>query len=380
MNDDLRQMFSGEDFDRAASLKRKSSSTGGGKRKFRKKRRFSFVPAILIFLVLLIGGTVAGGFLLLDRGKKSFLEHHTIEGVAVTAPEEAVVEDKGFTVKYKGKTYARNENIISALIMGIDRSDFDEEGRVIGTNGQADTLVLAVLDTDSGKVTLLNISRDSMVDVDLYNVDDEYVDTEEMQICLAYSYGDGKDESCINTVKSVSRLFYGMPIDAYAAINLNAISVLNDALGGVEVEVLEDLTRIDPALQEGAQVLLLGQQAMSYVRSRESGEGAPVDANNARMARQKQYITRLLNKALHQIRRNPSVTLSLYQAMNEYMVTDVNAARATYLASLAVNGNFEAQNIRTVPGTVTMGEEYAEYHVDDEALYEIILDVFYTEV
>ena len=38
-------------------------------------------------------------------------------------------------------------------------------------------------------------------------------------------------------MRAVSRLFYGMPVAAYAALDLDAIAVLTDAVGGVEVTV-----------------------------------------------------------------------------------------------------------------------------------------------
>ena len=140
--------------------------------------------------------------------------------------------------------------------MGIDN---------IGENGQADALVFVVLDSESGKVLFVNISRDSMVEVNKYNVKGQYLGTEEMQVCLSYAYGDGKEQSCMNTVESVSRLMYGMPIHAYAAIDYEGIEVLNDVFGGVTAQVLEDLTFVNPALQEGKIVTLDGQQAHSYV-------------------------------------------------------------------------------------------------------------------
>ena len=201
-----------------------------------------------------------------------------------------------------------------------------------------------------------------------------------MQLCLAYAYGDGKESSCENTKKSVSRLLYGMPVDAYAAIDLPAISVLNDAIGGVEVDVLEDLSNLDPALTEGAHVLLQGSQAETYVRSRDAeGPDAPVDSNNARMARQKQYLTNFISKTLSAAKKDITVPLTLYQAITSYMVTDIDASEVTYLASLVLQGGFGDQDIINVPGEVQMGEEFAEYHVDEKGLYEIILDVFYTE-
>ena len=47
--------------------------------------------------------------------------------------------------------------------------------------------------------------------------------------------------------------------------------------------------------------------------------------------------------------------------------------------------DFSDQNIITVPGTIekgtaAFGEEHAEFTADEEALYQIILDVFYNEV
>ena len=168
-----------------------------------------------------------------------------------------------------------------------------------------------------------------------------------------------------------------MPIDAYAAIDLPAVSVLNDAIGGVDVDVLEDLSSQDPALVQGAHVLLRGNQAEIYVRSRDHEN---VDANNSRMTRQRQYLTNFIAKTLSQTRKNLSVPLTLYDAVTAYMVTDISAPEVTYLASLLLQGSFGSQNIVTIPGEVKMGEEYAEYYVKEEALYQIILDVFYKPV
>ena len=35
------------------------------------------------------------------------------------------------------------------------------------------------------------------------------------------------------------------------------------------------------------------------------------------------------------------------------------------------------QEIETVPGTAAPGEEHEEFTVDDQALYELILELFY---
>lgn len=333
---------------------------------------------VMLTIVLLLLATIIGGFFVLRYiGKQSLLKHEGLDDVKITAPEDAKVEDNGQTVTYQGKKYRRNEAVTSILCMGVDREALEREEDVIGENGQADTLFVAALDTETGNMTLINFSRDSMVDVDVYNIQGGYVETKQMQLCLAYAYGDGKEKSCQNEIKSVSRLLYGMPIDAYAAINLPAVSVLNDAIGGVEVDVLEDLSSKDSALVKGAHVLLRGNQAEIYVRSRDHEN---VDANNSRMTRQRQYLTNFIAKTLSQTRKNLSVPLTLYDAVTAYMVTDISAPEVTYLASLLLQGSFGSQNIMTIPGEVKMGEEYAEYYVKEEALYQIILDVFYKPV
>ena len=154
------------------------------------------------------------------------------------------------------------------------------------------------------------------------------------------------------------------------------VSVLNDAVGGVTVEVLEDLTAKDPALEKGARVTLNGDQARTYVRTRDHES---LDANNARMARQRQYLTSFLQTVQNRARQNLSIVLSLYQAVQTYMCTSIDLSQTAYLASVALTRNITPDTILTLPGTVEEGEVYAEYRVDDEALYQIILDTFYEE-
>jgi hypothetical protein len=37
-------------------------------------------------------------------------------------------------------------------------------------------------------------------------------------------------------------------------------------------------------------------------------------------------------------------------------------------------------HVYTVPGETIKGEKYEEYYVDEEALYDLIIEVFYNEV
>ena len=370
----------GTPIDTTKSTKRTESQMKALRRE-RNKKKLS-APLIVLLVILIIAGSLFGAYqYLLSTGRRALLEHKQAEGIEITAPEDAVLTDDGDKVTYKGKTYVRNKDIVSILAMGVDIKSEDPGERAIGDNGQADTIFIGALNTVTGNLDLINISRESMVDVDLYDTDGNYAGTKEEQICLAYAYGDGGKTSCENMIKSVSRLMYGMPIDSYASITVPAISVLNDAIGGVEVTVLDDLGSGENKLVKGEKVTLMGKQVNTYLISRDSYDK---EANNDRMARQRQYLIAFMNKAFEQVRSNPMTVFTLYDAVTTYMSTDLTAAKMTYLATLAMNGMFREQDIRTVPGEITVETgldelEHAEYHVDDEALYEIILDVYYTE-
>lgn len=346
-----------------------------------RRHRWKKIKNILLIILIILIVLLMPILVIKVFGEKS-MHTETVDGTRMmTAPviEDVIVEDEGETIIYKGETYLYNENITAILCMGIDEYEMAEEDTLIGTSGQADMLLLAILDMEKGAVKLWNISRDSMTDVDIYNVDGEYVRTERMQACLAFAYGDGKEKSCENTVRSVSRLLYGMPIQSYAVLNMEAIRPLNDAVGGVEVTIHEG--DILPArFKPGTIVLLQGDDVEAYVRSRRTElPDEAIDSNNNRMARQKQYMMNFVQKALQMTKDDLLVPVKLFNiAMeNEHMITDLNVSKIAYLATSFANVNFSESDFVTVPGEVVAGEQYAEYHVDDEALYEMILDTFY---
>ena len=357
---------------------RKANPKSGQKPDYNaRKKKGPLIAALVILgiLVLLLATAVGAYFYLNKKGEAQLKKNQSI--ASITAPEEASSEDDGKMIVYNGAKYKYNEDNINILFMGIDRDMQDTGEKVIGENGQADVLIWAALDSKTGHLSLINISRDAMVDVNKYNVKDKYLGTDKMQLCLAYSYGDGKEKSCENTLQSVSRLMYGMPVNAYVAIDYSAIAPLNDAIGGVTVNVLEDLTQSDSALKAGETVTLHGEQAQTYVRSRNT---EVLDSNNQRMERQKQYIDAFLQQAISQTRKNPTLPVTLYNDVSDYMVTNISASEVTHLATLMIQNGVSGGDILTVPGEVTQGDVYAEFNPDDKELYKLILSVFYKEI
>ena len=277
-------------------------------------------------------------------------------------------------VTYGGKQYKYNNKIRSYLFMGID-TDEPVEKKPKGIEGnQADALFLLVEDADSGKLSVIAIHRNTMTDIQECDENGNDIGNEIAQICLQHGYGDGERLSCQRQTEAVSNLFYGIPIKGYISLNMGGIGLLNDAVGGVEVEVLDDLTAKDAALRQGETVKLNGDQAYIYVRSRDTGE---FDSATARMRRQKQYLNSFIPKARKKA-GTASGAMSIYKKAEDYLFTNVEYARlAEELADLDYNPD---EDMYEIPGEVRMGEQYEEFYTDETGFYELILKIFYKEV
>ena len=295
-----------------------------------------------------------------------------------TTAEETDREEKEGRVYYQGKAYDFNRDILTFLVMGIDqRSEKVQEYTEGFDGGSADAIFLLVLNPHSKKMQIVAIDRNTMTDVDIYDYYGNYEETIQTQLCVQHGFGDGTVKSAGYMEKAVSNLLYGLPINGYCAINMSAIPQINDAVGGVEVTVLDDITKMDKTLKKGEKVHLMGKSAFWYVKYRDTnvfGSAA------GRLERQKQYLTAYVGQAKKAFKQNPSLPLTLFQTLREYMTTDLNAEKVTYLATMAAGFDFGGTDIRKVPGETVMGEEYEEFYVDEDALYELMLDVFYEEV
>lgn len=85
----------------------------------------------------------------------------------------------------------------------------------------------------------------------------------------------------------------------------------------------------------------------------------------------------LEEKRQEQFRKNPLFLLTLYQKIKDFSVTNLSAAEVTYLGTLLFRGGFQDAGILSIKGEASMGETYAEFHVDEQAMYEMVLEVFY---
>ena len=291
-----------------------------------------------------------------------------------TAGESPTVSEDSREVTYvNGQAYALRD-LETILLLGVDKFEGETpEGYL--NNQQADFLLLLALDKAGETCTPIQLNRDTMTEIQILGVNGEPAGTMTGQLALAHTYGSGEEDSCENTVLAVENLLYGMEIDHYVSLTMDGVALLNDLVGGVTVEVLDDFSGIDDSLMQGETVTLQGQQALTYVRSR----GGMEDSSNLhRMERQRQYLAALQQQLKAAVQQEDGFTLDALLQLNEYMVSDCTVNQLSDLGdSLAT---YQVGDILTTPGDAREGEEFMEFTVDEDALQQLVMDVFYEPV
>lgn len=293
----------------------------------------------------------------------------------------AVATDYAETIEYNGHTYVYNDNIITLAFIGVDKRNLGEEDSHSTTAGMADTDVVVAIDKATGKTSMISIPRDTMVDVDVYK-DGKFIETKEMELCIAYAYGDGFASSCKNVTKSISRILYNVPVDKYFAMDLNGIQPINDAVGGVDVTSLYDLDEY--GIKKGDKIHLEGDLTEAYVRTRDMDN---IEASLNRTERQVQYLNAFANKVRTSVTHDFGMITDLYNTASEYCTTDITISNATYLGSLLISKGVVDFDTYSLEGTMKEIENkefadyvYAGFYPDEEKLMQTVLDVFYTQV
>lgn len=297
----------------------------------------------------------------------------TGRGSTLSAPESLIddADDGLHRVTYQGVTYRFNPNVVSVLIMGLDKDDIGTADGY-GQNGQADCLFVAAIDTASGATRIIPLSRESMVEVNVYGKGGGYAGVEKTQLCLAYAYGATGEESCENVVRSVRRLLYGVDINAYAAIDLEGLAALTDKAGGLTVTAPDTVNSPKLYVAKGQTVTLNGDKATTYIQYRDND----VNANNRRIQRQKQFLGAFIKKVKGQLAEDPTRLTGYWDTAAPYLVTDLTLSRLTYLVSCGLTA--ADPEYLSITGETVMGEKYVEFYPDTTSLYEAVLTAFYT--
>ena len=312
-------------------------------------------------------------------------------GASTSGPETAATENGGASedgkqqesdawkgesneglVTYNGKKYRYNSHLSNYLLLGIDTEGEIAQEKETLSGGQSDAIFLVSYDRKEETAQILAIPRDTMTTIYIYNIDGTYVTPQTDHLTLQYAYGDGREMSCKITRDAVSNLLYGVPIIGYTAINLDSIPLLVDTVGGVTLTVPDDsMEEVNPEYKKGAEITLTSETAENYIRYRDTHSHHQA---LVRTERQKSFINAFADRVLELQAQDPHTVTDIYETIKPHMVTNMSNDIFLDLA-----GAKRVGEIRTIPGEGVATDLFDEYHVDDKALYELILDVFYIE-
>ena len=333
----------------------------------RRKAGFAILLCALV-AVLVIGG------LLLIRHWEQEESRSAVEALTQQSGTRAG-ETAEAAVRYQGKWYRQNPDLETVLLIGLDKYEKDIPNEDNYENAQqSDFLALLLINRADNNYTILHLNRDTMAEVPQLSVTGEQYDTRVEQLALAHTYGSGGKDSCRNTVQAVSNLLYGVEIDHYVSVTMDAVPILNDLLGGVTVHIGDDFSAVDAALVQGEDVTLQGEQALTFVRSRGSMEDS---SNLARMVRQRTYLKAMKDQAVTCLNADSGFAARAMLELADYMVSDCTVNQLSGLLDTAIT--FDSPEILTTAGEAVKGEKYMEFYVDEAALQQQVIDLFFVE-
>lgn len=270
--------------------------------------------------------------------------------------------------------YQPREGIETILLMGVDNygRDLLTEGYVNGM--QSDFLLLVVIDAANQKVEALHLNRDTMTRITRLGVFGDAAGGYIAQLALAHAYGSGGSDSNLNAVRAVSNLLGGVKIDHYMTFTMESVVMINDAVGGVTVMVEDDMTGSDPAFVQGQEINLMGDLALKFVQARMS----VADGTNLnRMARQRQYLTGLFEKAVNAMSADEKFASRLILKLGDKFTTDLSVYQLEDLADAVAQCGFEP--FVTIEGENVAGT-FMEFYPDPDSLHDVVRDLFYVPV
>lgn len=333
----------------------------------RKAIRQRKICMLLIIILIIVLSVLGGGYYLLSQKNASSPQNG---GQNSDSRNQTDLSQNSDIVEYKGETYKYNDHLSNYLFLGIDTRE-----TVDTYQSQADAIFLVSMDRATEKIKVLFIPRDSMTRIEVFNPYGQSLGETTDHLNIQYAFGDGKEKSCELMKTAVSNMLDGLPIQGYCSMNMDGISVITDFVGGIQLTIPDDsLADVNPEYKKGAVVDITGETAEQFVRYRDIDK---TQSALVRQERQKTFLQALVQKAQEKAGEDAGFVTGLYDSVKSYTVTNMGNDIFAKLLAASQNGITDTE---TVPGEGTHGENFDEYHIDEDALSDLIISMFYEKI
>lgn len=261
------------------------------------------------------------------------------------------IENFGVQAAEKNKNQIVDNELL-VLLVGVDKNPDSDPGDFTRT----DTMMLCKVNTDTGKVDILSIPRDSRI-----KVRDEFTKANH-----AHAYGG------IELTLQTLRNFLGIDIDYYAEIDYDAVVEIVDALGGVDYDVPEGInvkrgTYIDINPGENH---LSGEEVLWYLRTRSIYQNGDL----GRVGTQQLFMKAMVDEM---VKKSSEINLTTF--IKTYFEDVKTNVPLSIMVNIASNiKNFSSTDVETyiVPGVAQMMNGVSYYIPNYEKTWDIVDEVF----
>jgi len=374
---------------------------GNKKKRKKRKKKKTILDWVLIVLGILVGIVAVGAavaFALFSSGRlklKASVEEAQITGDETEAELKAKYSDIQWQdnwIALDGDIYEYDKDTINLLFLGVDtkgKMKKETDLSIDSTPGQTDAVFVLSINPKRGTVSIIGIPRNGLINIDKYDEDKHIFQTVYDELSLQYPWAGGGMFGIEITKQKVSELLHGIPISGTFALSYDSVPIVNDMVGGVDIEVMEDLTFADEKFVKGAKLHLMGKDASVYTQRRDI---SIIGSASGRLKRQKQYILELFKQTKDTVKANPIIISDIYNALNDYMLTDVGLDESIYIATQVIQCGFDSDDMFVIKGTDVINvnpnlldkdgnpREFNDLEYDKDDIKEVVKNVFLKRV
>lgn len=242
---------------------------------------------------------------------------------------------------------------VNILLMGVDTLEEDTTEE----HARTDTMMVLSADPETKTGFILSIPRDSRVKIE----------GRPKKTKINHAHSKGGIPLAVSTVKKTT----GLAIHHYIRVNYQALTKTVDDVGGVDVNVPQDMDWDDYAanlhihLKAGPQTLN-GEQAMQFIRFR----NGYANKDLGRIEMQQYFMEMLFRKIIspQSITKIPKYLETMYQ----YVDTDLSKKELISLAATAIKLDPERIEKKVLPGKAKNINGISYYILDEEKQAELI--------
>lgn len=319
---------------------------------------------ILLALLLVVAAALVFFALLAQR--RANAEQVENAGKVLTA------ETPSKTLSNGTDTAALRHGTDTLLLIGTDRIEgkngTDPEDGYLFNYDLSDFLIFLVFDNNAKTVQPIQLNRDTMTEVPWIALNGGLGGYETEQLAYAHTYGTGGKDSCENTALAVSKFLYDAPVDSYISITMDAVSILNDIVGGVTIECADTIPGLGEEYVPGAVITLKGDNALRYLRYRDT---ALTDSNLGRMERHRSYLEAFAAQAKKALEKDEGLVFRALDKAGEYIVSNMSANELS--ESVSRMDTYTLLPVMTYDGSYELGQ-YAEFYADPTSVWTCVTE------